>query len=571
MANDIVCEISSENELICEMSSAGEIVVEINAMTYWMPNEELALRASVEDVALKADKTYVDSQVDAVSGEVILARGTAETLSARLNASDVQLGQKANQSDLEITNSNLTLKAEISYVDTKIQQVSNGAPKGTYLTLASLENALPSGDTGNYLVVENGHIYTWDGASWVDTGILYQAVGIADKSIGIEKLSNTKVFKNLYDKTKITQGIYVDHYTGAFGEVAGYNASDFIPLVSGLTYSKNAPYQFAYYTESKEYISGVGDGVYTFTVPANVVYGRFTLKDENIESFQIEYGTRITNPSEYTNVFDIQVLPRQDNTYKVSRVGGNFENIYGGIGYLKSLGLIEPVTMLIYPGIYEENIVSLKGDNKISLVGINKRDTIIIDKTGDYYKCPLQIAGENYISNLTVIANHDSVAVIPPITSYALHSDYNYTGTTLVENCTFESYQNAAVGLGLFSGQKIEFRNCKLYSDSLYNGGSLYFHNAVASGGTPMELLLVNCEIISKTGHALVMDDANIGSGDGLGNDMTVTFINCFVWSEELGKNCVRTNVPPNNETCVAGNVKLGTKSSGNNLEELNA
>ena len=63
MATDIICEISSENELICEMSSAGEIVVEVNAMTYWVPTEELAGKASVEDVALKADKTYVDTKL----------------------------------------------------------------------------------------------------------------------------------------------------------------------------------------------------------------------------------------------------------------------------------------------------------------------------------------------------------------------------------------------------------------------------------------------------------------------------------------------------------------------------
>ena len=63
MANDIICEISSENELICEMSSAGEIVVEINGMTYQSVAAELAEKASVEDVALKADKTYVDDKL----------------------------------------------------------------------------------------------------------------------------------------------------------------------------------------------------------------------------------------------------------------------------------------------------------------------------------------------------------------------------------------------------------------------------------------------------------------------------------------------------------------------------
>ena len=77
MANDIICEISSENELICEMSSAGEIVVEINGMTYQSVAAELAEKASVEDVALKADKTYVDSQ-DALKADVTALTALAD-------------------------------------------------------------------------------------------------------------------------------------------------------------------------------------------------------------------------------------------------------------------------------------------------------------------------------------------------------------------------------------------------------------------------------------------------------------------------------------------------------------
>lgn len=88
MANDIICEISSENELICEMSSAGEIVVEVNGMTYQSVAAELAEKASVEDVALKADKTYVDTQ-DLLKADKSTTYTKAEV--------DTQLGLKADK------------------------------------------------------------------------------------------------------------------------------------------------------------------------------------------------------------------------------------------------------------------------------------------------------------------------------------------------------------------------------------------------------------------------------------------------------------------------------------------
>ena len=76
MANDIICEISSENELICEMSSAGEIVVEITGMTY---------QSVAAELAGKADKAEIEA-----------ARGTEATLGARLDSTDSQLNNIEN-------------------------------------------------------------------------------------------------------------------------------------------------------------------------------------------------------------------------------------------------------------------------------------------------------------------------------------------------------------------------------------------------------------------------------------------------------------------------------------------
>ena len=89
------------NDIICEMSSAGEIVVVITGMTYQSVAAELAGKASVEDVALKADKTYVDSQ---------------DLLKADITYVDSQDALKADKTYVDTQDA---LKADITYVDSQ--------------------------------------------------------------------------------------------------------------------------------------------------------------------------------------------------------------------------------------------------------------------------------------------------------------------------------------------------------------------------------------------------------------------------------------------------------------------
>jgi len=99
---------------------------------------------------------------------------------------DKVLGKGLSANDYTNTDKTEVLKvvnkADITYVDTKVAAV-NRSVKGTYATLLALTTALPSGDTGNYVVTVDGHVYTWNSSSWVDTGIQYQSTGIADGSV----------------------------------------------------------------------------------------------------------------------------------------------------------------------------------------------------------------------------------------------------------------------------------------------------------------------------------------------------------------------------------------------------
>lgn len=124
-----------------------------------------------------------------------------------------------NKADKTEVNSLATNKAEISYVDAQIASIASGAPKGTYATLTDLQTAYPTGDTGNYIVAADGHIYNWNGSAWTDTGILYQSAGYANGSIRHEKL-----VENI--KSILPSSLYsTDFVVGAVNGSTGANIS----------------------------------------------------------------------------------------------------------------------------------------------------------------------------------------------------------------------------------------------------------------------------------------------------------------------------------------------------------
>lgn len=61
--------------------------------------------------------------------------------------------------------------SKLSILDTKIDRVGSGSPRGVYNTLTELQNAFPSGDDGIYVVSADGKWYYWNGSSWVAGGV----------------------------------------------------------------------------------------------------------------------------------------------------------------------------------------------------------------------------------------------------------------------------------------------------------------------------------------------------------------------------------------------------------------
>ena len=137
-------------------------------------------------------------QIGHTDMEVVEARGSHNNLNNRL---------EADKND-EMTNR----KKADENLQSQINGLASGSPKGAYATTSALISANP--DTGVYIVIEDGHIYSWnkDGSAAIDLG-LYQATQISDDSIFVNKFEETlqNCYKGQFEKivpTWITGGYY---------------------------------------------------------------------------------------------------------------------------------------------------------------------------------------------------------------------------------------------------------------------------------------------------------------------------------------------------------------------------
>ena len=270
------------------------------------------------------------------------------------------------------------------------------------------------------------------------------------------------------------------------------------------------------------------------------------------------------------------------NIRTVAKSGGEYNTIMEAVN-VGGDTTENPITIQLYPGTYEEQVY-IKQWTRINLVGTNKKDCIVVNHNGGYTDETLITAGERYIANITFKATHEKSTTGDKSLwkSYAFHGDKSSggDGTTLIENCRFESYHNASVGLGIYNNQKFHFKGCEFYSKIDYdspqaNVGAFFAHNSVNGGSTNGELILENCTFFMDNdragyGHACYINDANLTNGDGTGKSINVKFINCTL-KRKFGEhvNAIRLD----NTTSInnlSGSITLDKTSNGNNIPQLN-
>jgi hypothetical protein len=684
-----------------------------------------------EIIDARKGETTLRNKIDVIDTQ--MAENAQDILELETNKVDKVTGKGLSTNDYDNTEkaevAKVALKADKTYVDTLAASLASGSPSGTYANLAALAAAIPAGNTNVYVTLDDGKWNYWNGSAWVPGGT-YQSTGIGVNSVTEEMLTFVPAkgvpSKNLFDKTDVTPDTYLFTDTGLTSPLVGYSTSDYIAVLPETSYALTEIDRICYYDGAKTFISGsvlshVADVV---TTPVGTAFIRVDIFTASADTAQIEVGseltsyepfgnvlspdyittkmkeqleatdtvyvqgknlfdktkavvdrylypdtgtlgtlegystssfisvesstvystllvrsvcfydasktfissevepTQVTTPSNckyirvdcftafvdllqiesgdaspyeaYGKYLNVNLMPSgvvksTNNVLIVAKSGGHYDTIMDAVRRAGD-SADNPVTILIMPGVYNESVdLRLYGIGRhISLVGVNKHTCIIKNDTGNYYTPPLNLGGNAYIANLTIIATHDNPTEQSGKTfgdpdylpSYGIHMDDIGEGVNEIYNCVVTSYHNAAIGMGLHNNQTNIINGCELYKlddsspykEQLAFIGALIAHNFQLSGSTNQKLIVKNSYIYSNYGVAMRLVDANhdVGGSADDERDTVFSFYNNVIFSETLKKACV-TYTPSPETGCLAGYITLGEDSYGNNIPALNA
>lgn len=386
---------------------------------------------------------------------------------------------------------------------------------------------------------------------------------------------------NLFNKEKITRGKYVDWISGVFIDLPGFNITEFIPVKPNTFYTLRGSKgdQLAFYDINYNRVGGIdypnNDG---FTTPSDAYFVVMTVKDDILDTLMLaegivghyeQYGYKV-NPS--LKLVDSGVFSQYKNVFVVSQKGGgDFKTITDAVNSVQD-SAENPVTLVIMPGRYKEQINSRY--RYISYVGVNKETCILYNTIGDSHEAPMEIGAPALIAGLTIESNHDDGWTDLSSRAYAIHADYEATGTLRISDCNLKSYQHAAVGIGLHNNQTVIIENCDLYADSSVDEGALYVHNRQDNSAINQRFILKNTTVISEHDYAMTIHDANQLPGGGMGDekDTVFHFYNNMLFSKTKKKTDIVKLLPGTTEPGkLAGYISLSEDSYGNNINVLNS
>lgn len=241
---------------------------------------------------------------------------------------------------------------------------------------------------------------------------------------------------------------------------------------------------FSFYDETYTFISGVYNKN-SVEVPSDAKYITISFATGDIPKVYA------TIPSETDNATSILTVSKAGGS-KYKTINSALNDAY------KIESKNNPVTIIVEPGTYEE-VLFIKGQHYISIIGTNRNECILRYDTADYNQAPLRISGECYIANLSIISTankyHSSTGngsdawiqdvkngVSNPdwlhtIGSYAVHCDDVTNGEQTVsrfENCYMYSETFPAFGAGMQLNNTIELINCDIITKldiEIYNTG----------------------------------------------------------------------------------------------------
>ena len=435
-------------------------------------------------------------------------------------------------------------------------------------------------DVLNTLQLEKGNIQT----DYVDYDLnTIDMRTINDGGITKEKLSfipcELTRSKNLFNKEEITKGYYINYTTGKPAPNVDYCISNYIEVLPNTTYSKVTTYQFAFYDETKTFISGINTDT-TFITPNNCKYIRLSVKLKDLNNEQLEQGDTQTTYENYGLYVPRTLLPQElfdkvnyNNFLIVSKDNPQLDTINKALDKLKNIDTKDnPCTILLMPGIYEESVILAY--RYITIIGVDKDTCIITNKLNDYYKPPIDLTPNSHLKNLTIIADNDGIVEIPDVgaaghQSYAVHFDsagryYNSKteGLSRIENCILISNNFQALGSGLCINQKLICENVEFIAYK--NNNAMRIHNYSLEGGYGSSAVFKDCTFISENAEPIHVQNVN-----NKNIDTEITFIRNVAYNNNGQADCLR-HEEVLSDGSISGNIILGKGSFGNSIAELN-
>ena len=204
----------------------------------------------------------------------------------------------------KIDNVSLQLEQNIYEINNKVNKddlarISSGTP-------IIVENNSDMIDiTRNYVNINDGYIYVYNGSIFEKTNIQYLEKGISDKSINIQKLGITELVEDNNVLFNLESGKF---YTGTYGDKIEIinNASNNILLIEvepSTTYRASKTVSCFYLKDDYTIIGNIGSSNTTFTTPNDCYKLAMNITNDDLNNWRF-YRQLIKK--DYINISDIE-------------------------------------------------------------------------------------------------------------------------------------------------------------------------------------------------------------------------------------------------------------------------
>jgi hypothetical protein len=250
--------------------------------------------------------------------------------------------------------------------------------------------------------------------------------GIDSKQLAFSALDGIPS-KNLFDKTTVTSGYYINYTTGLIAANASYSASDYIPVNPSTQYYATYPGQFAFYTANKVFISGINGTPNPFTTPSSAAYVRLSMLTTNVSTMQLELGSTATSYSSFGAKLDTSTV---EDGFPSSKLD---ITVVGGVPSKNLFNLIT-ITSGFYVNYLTGALVTAAGYNASDYIPVSPSTVYVVNSDiAGIEQFAFYTSDKVFISGLINVNGVSSLKyTTPPTAAYVRHT---------VRNAQIASYQ----------------------------------------------------------------------------------------------------------------------------------